>query len=127
MCFNKELSLAFSVIGTVVASWLYYQFKNFSAFIGVMYFVLMEFLQFVQYLYIDQCENEWNQFLTVLGFLHICYQPFFTHLLNGSVAKSEKRKYLFSFIRRLSLDFFLFLFLASSCSLFLSLSLSVCC
>jgi hypothetical protein len=103
MCFNKELSLAFSVIGTVVATWLYVRYRNLAAFVGVMYFVLMEFLQYVQYLHIDQCDTQWNRTLTVLGFLHICYQPFFTHLLNGSVAKSEKRKYLFAFIRRLSL------------------------
>ena len=50
---------------------------------GVVYFVLMETLQGVSYWYIDQCESKTNQLLTVLGFLHICGQPYFTHLMCG--------------------------------------------
>jgi hypothetical protein len=51
---------------------------------GVVYFVLMETLQGVSYWYIDQCESKTNQLLTVLGFLHICGQPYFTHLMCGA-------------------------------------------
>ena len=67
---------------------------------GVFYFVLMELLQGVSYstariadwtdaegeLTRDskQCESMTNQFLTILGFLHICGQPFFTHLMCGA-------------------------------------------
>jgi hypothetical protein len=36
---------------------------------------------------IDDCDNWWNQFLTLLGFIHICYQPYFTHVLNSSLTK----------------------------------------
>ena len=44
----------------------------------------MEMLQGVSYWYIDQCESKTNQLLTVLGFLHICGQPYFTHLMCGA-------------------------------------------
>ena len=42
-----------------------------------------------QYLVIDDCESETNQILTVLGFAHICFQPYFTHILNSSLTKSH--------------------------------------
>jgi len=48
----------------------------------------MEFLQVVQYLYIASdlsspvCDTLVNQVLTVLGFLHICGQPYFLHSIN---------------------------------------------
>jgi hypothetical protein len=56
---------------------------------GVFYFVLMELLQGISYSFVDtgdgsQCESKTNQFLTVIGFLHICGQPFFTHLMCGA-------------------------------------------
>lgn len=54
---------------------------------GVAYFVLMETLQGVSYWYIDQCESKTNELLTVLGFLHICGQPYFTHLMCGAFYK----------------------------------------
>jgi hypothetical protein len=50
----------------------------------------MEFLQGFQYFWIDDCDNFWNQFLTVLGFLHICLQPYFTHIINSSLTKNPK-------------------------------------
>jgi len=44
-----------------------------------------------------------NKFLTVLGFLHICFQPYFTHLLAGAFVQSEQRKSQYALIRRLCL------------------------
>ena len=47
---------------------------------GVFFFFTMELLQAVQYYFIADtaespaCDNPWNKFLTVLGFLHICLQ-----------------------------------------------------
>jgi len=50
----------------------------------------MEFLQAFQFITVDQCSNPWNKFLTVLGWLHICYQPFFTHIITSSVEANPK-------------------------------------
>jgi len=40
----------------------------------------MELIQFYQYKVIDQCDNKHNQFLTNLGYLHICFQPLFFNI-----------------------------------------------
>lgn len=76
--------------------------------VGIFFFFLMEFLQGLQYFVIDDCDNIWNKALvlacrplvrkarlnplsqTVLGFLHICCQPYFTHVINSSLTRSEK-------------------------------------
>lgn len=43
---------------------------------------------------LDDCANPVNQWLTVAGFLHICFQPYFTHLFSGA----------FMYVRLLSID-----------------------
>eukprot|EP00051_Salpingoeca_urceolata_P027265 m.480702 g.480702 ORF g.480702 m.480702 type:complete len:282 (-) comp21928_c0_seq1:242-1087(-) len=89
MCFNKEMSGSFAVAGFFMSFWVWHKTSNTQLAIGIFYFFLMEFLQFFQYLTIDQCDNTTNQFLTVLGYLHICYQPYFTHVINSSLTKSK--------------------------------------
>lgn len=77
------------MLGLFLSIWVYSRTSNIQLAVGVFYFFLMEFLQFFQYLVIDDCDNWWNQFLTVLGFMHICYQPYFTHVINSSLTKSK--------------------------------------
>lgn len=84
MCFSQEMSLLFSVIGLAVAGYAHAKVNNNRFTTGVLYFVGMEILQVVQFFYIDQCHLWMNQFLTVVGFAHICGQPYFTHLLLGA-------------------------------------------
>jgi hypothetical protein len=79
------MSLTFAMIGLAMSGYVYVRLKNTQLAMGVFYFFLMEFLQYFQYLTIDQCENPTNRILTLVGFLHICFQPYFTHLLNASV------------------------------------------
>jgi len=52
------------------------------------WFFLMEFLQGFQYFFIDDCDNWWNKALTLVGFIHICYQPYFTHIINSALTKN---------------------------------------
>ena len=59
---------------------------------GVLYFVLMETLQGLSYSVIDQCESATNHALTVLGFAHICGQPYFTHLMCGAFYRREGKR-----------------------------------
>ena len=63
------------------------QTNNAQCALGVFYFFLMEFLQYFQYWYINDCDNYTNRFLTLVGFVHICYQPYFCHLLNSALTK----------------------------------------
>jgi hypothetical protein len=58
----------------------------------VAYFAAMETLQAFQYSYIGLCDNGVNQFLTILGFLHLAFQPFFANLyLSAYMTKAQKR------------------------------------
>jgi hypothetical protein len=41
--------------------------------------------------------------LTLLGFLHICLQPYFCHVINASLTKSAKYKDRYTIIKRLCL------------------------
>jgi Family of unknown function (DUF5765) len=44
-----------------------------------------------------------NQALTVLGFLHICYQPYFTHIINSALTKNPKYLEQYKIVLRLCL------------------------
>jgi len=92
MCFSQEMSGGFSLMGLVFTLYAWRGLNNPALAKGVFYFVLMETLQFVQYSFIaddvdpaaptlealqasPKCQASINQFLTFLGFLHICFQP----------------------------------------------------
>ena len=75
MCFSENISLAIGITG-ILAS-IYFYNKNIYASIGIGYFAIMEILQFFQYKVINQCDNNYNKFLTNLGYIHICFQPLF--------------------------------------------------
>lgn len=79
MCFSENMSLAIGVSG-ILASLYFYSRNHKYAAIGIGYFALMEILQFFQYKVINQCDNEYNKFLTNLGYIHICFQPLFFNL-----------------------------------------------
>ena len=88
MCFSQEMSGIFSVIGLAIAWFVWTKLQNVNMTIGVLYFVGMEALQFFQYMWIDQCDSSINQWLTVVGFAHICFQPYFTHLMNYAMFRN---------------------------------------
>eukprot|EP01028_Stygiella_incarcerata_P009021 TRINITY_DN40_c0_g1_i1.p1 TRINITY_DN40_c0_g1~~TRINITY_DN40_c0_g1_i1.p1 ORF type:complete len:243 (-),score=32.60 TRINITY_DN40_c0_g1_i1:54-782(-) len=102
MCFNQPMSLTFALMGLAVAAYVYIVKKNTSMAIGIMYFFGMEFLQFWQYFFIDDCESMVNRVLTYVGFLHICFQPYFTHMMSSSFSKGNSRR-VWNFTMRLCL------------------------
>jgi hypothetical protein len=78
MCFSENISLAIGLIGLFAGAYFYT--KNKYAGIGIAYFALMEIIQFFQYKVINKCNNKYNKWLTVLGYIHICFQPMFFNL-----------------------------------------------
>jgi hypothetical protein len=74
---------------------------------GVFFFFTMEFLQVFQYMVIAPdmdsilCESNVNKVLTLLGFLHICMQPYFCHVINASLTKNAKYLDRYIVIKRL--------------------------
>jgi len=109
MCFSFEMSATFAALGLFCSWWIYSRTSNTGLASGVFFFFTMELLQAVQYLFIADslespvCDTFMNKFLTVLGFLHICLQPYFTHVINASLTKNEKYLDRYQVIKRLAL------------------------
>lgn len=69
----------------------------------------MELLQAIQYFFIAPnldspiCDTITNQILTIAGFLHICLQPYFCHVINASLTKNARYIDRYQVIKRLCL------------------------
>jgi hypothetical protein len=105
MCFSENISLGFAITG-IISSYYFYVKKHYYAAIGILYFSLMELIQYLQYKVINQCDNKTNILLTYIGYLHICFQPLFVNI------------WLFSFTKNPNYDF-LYLSLVAGILLFL--------
>jgi hypothetical protein len=92
MCFTQEISGGFAVL--MWSSALLWRTGPTPARVCMAYFAAMETLQAFQYSVINQCDNQMNQFLTLLGFLHLAFQPFFVNLFLGSYMNKAQKKYL---------------------------------
>ena len=80
MCFSENISLSIGITGLLSSFYFYFYKKNIYASVGIGYFALMEILQFFQYKVINQCNNDYNKFLTNIGYIHICFQPLFFNI-----------------------------------------------
>ena len=103
MCFSQQTSAAFAALGFMMTIFVWKRTRIPSLALGVGFFFLMELLQVFQYIWIDQCDSIINKILTVVGFAHICLQPYFTHLLSVSVVKSRRVLVQFQAVRKLCL------------------------
>lgn len=93
MCFDQRVSSAFAVVmWTYAALW---RSGPKGARLCVAYFAAMETLQAFQYSYIDKCDDMTNKILTMLGFFHLAFQPFFANLyLSEFMASKKQKKYV---------------------------------
>jgi len=109
MCFSFEMSALFAGIGLFSSWWIYSRTNNTALASGVFFFFTMELLQAIQYIFIAQnlqdpvCETIINKVLTVLGYLHICLQPYFCHVINCSLTKNKQYIDRYVVIKRLCL------------------------
>jgi len=127
MCFTGEMSAGFAAIGLFASYWVYSRTSNMELASGIFFFFTMEFLQAIQYYFIapelrssddgqcggtdsvnyyedlSPCDTKINKVLTLLGFLHICLQPYFCHVINASLTTSCKYKDRYNIIKRLCL------------------------
>jgi len=109
MCFSFEMSVAFAGLGLFSSWWIYSKTNNTALASGVFFFFTMELLQAIQYLFIAEdlndpiCNTTINKVLTVLGFLHICLQPYFCHVINASLTKNKLYIDRYVVIKRLCL------------------------
>jgi len=103
MCFDQKSSFSFAALGLFLAYYVHSRTSNTRLAVGVFWFFLMEFLQGWQYFVIDDCDNWWNKVMTILGYIHICYQPYFTHIINSSLTKNERYLHQYDIILRMCL------------------------
>jgi hypothetical protein len=114
--FSGEVCMAFAAVGFFATYWVYDRTNNFDLALGLFFFFSLEVLQAVQYIYVSPelkssadgfcggsnamkfygeqygCDSFENKLLTMLGFVHICFQPYFCHVINASLTKNCKFK-----------------------------------
>ncbi len=81
MCWSGEASLALASIGFATTAYSCARKDPMPLWGTLAYFSLMEALQAYTYFVIDDCSSPANHVATYLGYLHICFQPFFANWL----------------------------------------------
>ncbi|MEJ0061802.1 MAG: DUF5765 domain-containing protein [Alphaproteobacteria bacterium] len=82
MCWSGEASAAIAAVGVLSTGYAAYKKEPRALWICLGYFSLMEILQAYTYSVIGQCGNPANQMATLLGYLHIAFQPFFINAVS---------------------------------------------
>ncbi len=82
MCWSGEASTVLATVGVSGALYAAYKKEPASLWGTLLYFAMMEALQAYTYTVINQCSLPANQIATVLGYLHIAFQPFFINAIS---------------------------------------------
>ncbi len=82
MCWSGEASAVLATVGLVSTVYAAYKKEPAVLWMSLGYFSLMELLQAFTYTVIGQCELPSNQIATLLGYLHITFQPFFINAVS---------------------------------------------
>ena len=81
MCWSGEASAVLAVGGLATAAYIANKGESKELWIPLTYFALMELLQAFTYVWIDLCDNPTNQVLTLFGYIHVAFQPFFVNMV----------------------------------------------
>lgn len=81
MCWSGQASAVLATVGLTTAIYVARKGESKELWMPLTYFALMELLQAFTYIYIDLCDNPSNQILTLLGYIHIAFQPFFANMV----------------------------------------------
>jgi hypothetical protein len=104
MCWSGEASTVLAVLGFAGTAYAAYKKEPPQLYLSLGYFTLMEALQAFTYSVIDQCTLPSNQIATLLGYLHIAFQPFFINAVSmyfiprELAVKIEKPVYFLCFV-----------------------------
>jgi hypothetical protein len=79
MCWNGTASTTLAVAGIATTAYAAWKGEKAALWVPLAYFSLMEALQAFSYSVIDRCGLPSNQIATMLGYLHISFQPFFVN------------------------------------------------
>lgn len=92
MCWNIEASAALTIAGAAGVGYglKTKQPKELTYTLG--YFTIMEAIQMLSYPVIDSCILPQNQFLTILAYIHVAFQPFFINMVMMYFIPKARRK-----------------------------------
>jgi len=82
MCWSGEASAVLATIGLSSTAYFFYKKEPAALCYALGFFSLMELLQAYTYTVIDDCANPGNQIATLLGYIHIAFQPFFANAVS---------------------------------------------
>lgn len=92
MCWSETASFVFTGVGAGAAVWTMARGARWPIPATLGYFAAMEGLQAAGYMVIDQCGDPVNQSLTLLSYLHICFQPFFINAFAMELVPERTRR-----------------------------------
>ncbi len=91
MCWSGEASAVLAAVGIGFTLYAALRKQPLVLWVTLGYFSLMELLQAFTYTVIDNCSNQMNQILTLLGYFHIAFQPFFVNAISMYFIPEEVR------------------------------------
>jgi len=75
MCWSANISLSMGMFGLLSAYIAYYKIEKLWAF-NIFFFAIMQFIHWIGYLVINDCDNSINKSMAYANYLHVCFQPF---------------------------------------------------
>src|SRR5260370_10819658 len=91
MCGRGKASAVVETVGRGTTAYAAYRKEPAAIWMPLGYFSLMELLQAFTYSVIDQCSLPSNQIATLLGYLHIAFQPFFMNAVSMHFIPDQAR------------------------------------
>jgi len=98
MCWSGEASATLALGGFAGAAYFYRKGEPKELCAALAYFSGMEALQAYTYTVINQCSNPDNQVATLLGYLHIAFQPIFINAVSMQFIPQRVRKKIQYFV-----------------------------
>ena len=83
MCFSQEYSISFTILG-ILSLIIFKNNKDLAHnlfHIPIIFYIIMETVQSIQYNYVNECENPINRLLTEIAYILILVQPLMWNLI----------------------------------------------
>lgn len=103
MCWSGEASTILATVGITSTLYVAHKGEDKALWMPLGYFSLMELLQAFTYAVIDNCPYWLNQLLTLLGAIHIAFQPLFINMVSLYFIRRDVAVKISSYVYGLSL------------------------
>lgn len=90
MCFSKNQSYFMFISCVGMALIKIYNKSSWRIYLPILFLSIKELIQAESYKVVDNCESKYNKFLTILSWIHICFQPIFVNIFFSSFHNDPK-------------------------------------